>query len=218
MFGKRRRSTTDFKEEIRSHIELETERLIYEGMTAEDARVTAHRVFGNATAAEERFYERNRTIYFEGDDADSCFRVRSGTVRLCKVTEDGRRQIAAFLTAGDLFGWAEGSAYVFSAEAVTDVTVEKFQRCRVDRAAMEDPAMGHRILAIVARQLACARQHVVLLGRMTACERIATFLLDLARRQRRPGADDRTIELAMNRRDLADARPHTGCGTYQRCG
>src|SRR5262245_34273584 len=54
-------------------------------------------------------YQRNRSIYFEGDDAENCFRVRTGTVRLCKVTEDGRRQIAAFLTAGDLFGWTEGS-------------------------------------------------------------------------------------------------------------
>src|ERR1051325_2005000 len=61
-------------------------------------------------------FEKNRTIYFEGDESAHYYKVRSGTVRLCKVTEDGRRQIAAFLTAGDLFGWTDQDAYNFSAE------------------------------------------------------------------------------------------------------
>jgi CRP-like cAMP-binding protein len=149
-------------------------------------------------------YDRNRTIYFEGDEAEHCFRVRSGTVRLCKVTEDGRRQIAAFLMAGDLFGWVEEGEYTFSAEAVTDAKIEKFQRSRIDRAMAQDPALGRRIMAVLSSQLACAHQHVVLLGRMTAYERVATFLLDLARRRRPAARDSRNVELAMSRRDLAD--------------
>ncbi len=149
-------------------------------------------------------YRRNQTIYFEGDEAEHCFRVRSGTVRLCKVTEDGRRQIAAFLTAGELFGWAEEGEYSFSAEAVTDAKVEKFQRRRIDRATTDDSALGRRIMGVLSSQLACAHQHVVLLGRMTACERVANFLVDLARRRRQSSLDDRNVELAMNRRDLAD--------------
>src|SRR6476660_9489000 len=64
MFRKNRRGA-DFKEEIRSHIQLETDRLIGEGMTPEDAEVAAHRTFGNVTAAEERFYESNRTMWLE---------------------------------------------------------------------------------------------------------------------------------------------------------
>lgn len=149
-------------------------------------------------------YERNQTIYFEGDEAEHCFRVRSGAVRLCKVTEDGRRQIAAFLTAGDLFGWVENGEYSFSAEAVTDAKVEKFQRSRIDRAMTEDRALGRRIMAMLSSQLACAHQHVVLLGRLTAYERVATFLLDLARRRRQSRPDDGIVEVPMNRRDLAD--------------
>jgi CRP/FNR family transcriptional regulator, nitrogen fixation regulation protein len=148
-------------------------------------------------------YKREQAIYFEGDEAENCYRVRSGTVRLCKVTEDGRRQIAAFLTAGDFFGWDEGE-YGFSAEAVTDAKVEKFQRRRIDRAMTDDPALGRRIMAVLSGQLSCAHQHVMLLGRMTAYERVATFLLDLAGRRRQSPEGDRTVELAMNRRDLAD--------------
>ncbi len=144
--------------------------------------------------------EKNRTIYFEGDEAEHCYRVRSGTVRLCKVTEDGRRQIAAFLTEGDLFGWTDQDFYHYSAEAVTDVTLETFSRARVDEAAKSNPSLGRRILALLSDQLASAHDHLLLLGRMTAAERIASFLLDLERRQR----NGRSIALAMCRKDVAD--------------
>lgn len=147
-------------------------------------------------------FEKNRTIYFEGDEAAHYFKVRSGTVRLCKVTEDGRRQIAAFLTAGDLFGWTDQDAYNFSAEAVTDVTIERFGRARIEDTVRASPSLGRRILALISGQLASAHEHLLLLGRMTASERVAVFLLDLGRRQH--AAAGAAIDLAMNRKDVAD--------------
>jgi CRP-like cAMP-binding protein len=149
-------------------------------------------------------YERNRTIYFEGDEAAHYFKVRSGTVRLCKVTEDGRRQIAAFLTEGDLFGWTDQDNYNFSAEAVTDVTVEKFSRARIEESVKANPSMGRRVLALLSNQLASAHEHLLLLGRMTASERVATFLLELVRRQRNGNGAGASVELAMSRKDVAD--------------
>src|SRR5262245_62379866 len=74
------RARRDFKEDIRSHLELETERLISEGMTPADARVAAHRLFGNVTAAEERFYESNRVMWFD----DLCRDVRYSLRGLAK--------------------------------------------------------------------------------------------------------------------------------------
>lgn len=149
-------------------------------------------------------FEKNRTIYFEGDAAEHYFRVHAGTVRLCKVTEDGRRQIAAFLTAGDLFGWTDLEFYNFSAEAVTDVAVEKLSRARIEEAVKANPALGRRVLTLLSTQLASAHDHLLLLGRMTAAERIATFLLDLVRRQQSGNGAGASIELAMNRKDVAD--------------
>jgi CRP-like cAMP-binding protein len=145
-------------------------------------------------------FEKNRTIYFEGDESQHYYKVRSGTVRLCKVTEDGRRQIAAFLTAGDLFGWTDQDVYSFCAEAVTDVTVEKFSRARVEESVKANPSMGRRVLGLLSTQLASAHEHLLLLGRMTASERIASFLLELGRRQHTIAS----IELPMNRKDVAD--------------
>jgi hypothetical protein len=65
MWFRRKRSREDFSEEIRAHIELEAERLTNEGMTPKDARSTAVRRFGSTVAAEERFYEWKRILWFD---------------------------------------------------------------------------------------------------------------------------------------------------------
>ena len=72
MFWNRRRTSSDFSDEIRSHIELQTQQLINEGMTPEAARVKAQRLFGNVTAVEERFYESNRWMWVD----DLCRDIR----------------------------------------------------------------------------------------------------------------------------------------------
>lgn len=149
-------------------------------------------------------YPKNQTIYYEGDEAEYSFRVLSGTARLCKVTEDGRRQIAAFPTAGDFFGWADQETYNFSAEAVTAVTVEKYVRRRVEEAMRSDPSTSRRVLALLSSQLASAQDHLLLLGRMTAEERVAAFLLEWAKQCGDTRAAKTTVELPMNRRDIAD--------------
>ena len=55
-----RRSQRDFEDEIRSHIELETERLRAQGLSPEDAERAAHRRFGNVGIAEDHFYHAQR--------------------------------------------------------------------------------------------------------------------------------------------------------------
>src|SRR5262245_1644178 len=69
MFWKRRRSRRDFTEEIQSHIDIETERLIEEGLSPADAEGAARRTFGNVTASQERFYESQRTALWLDDFA-----------------------------------------------------------------------------------------------------------------------------------------------------
>src|SRR5262245_15811899 len=63
--GSRRRSIDDFSEEIRAHIALETDRLIAEGMSPDEAARLARQQFGNVTAATERFYESGRRLWFD---------------------------------------------------------------------------------------------------------------------------------------------------------
>jgi CRP-like cAMP-binding protein len=147
---------------------------------------------------------RNRAIYFEGDPAEHYYRVVSGTVRICKETEDGRRQIASFPAAGNLFGWAGRTHHGYSAEAVTDVTLLRWHRRTIEAAILADPDAGHRILAILFEQLGEAQTHLLLLGRMRATERVAAFLLARAERYRREGFQGGRVPLPMCRKDIAD--------------
>src|SRR5437867_3531186 len=66
---KRRRSQADFSQEVESHIEIETERLIGEGLPPDEARAAARRAFGNVTASRERFYESQRNLHWLDDFA-----------------------------------------------------------------------------------------------------------------------------------------------------
>src|SRR5271170_703835 len=79
-----------------------------------------------------RSFARDAEIYAEGDHSDCWFKVLSGTVRICKLMADGRRHIAEFCFAGDSFGLDGEGARAFSAEAVGDVVVMRFQRAATE--------------------------------------------------------------------------------------
>lgn len=140
------------------------------------------------------------TFIDEGDPALHVFTVTSGTVKLFKSLPDGRRQIIGFLVPGDIFGFVPGGVHTASAEAVDAVTLCRFPRRRLEQIFMEFPGMERQLLDLVAQELAVAQQQMVLLGRKTAPERLASFLLALAQRQ---GKDDQA-ELPMTRTDIAD--------------
>jgi hypothetical protein len=73
---RRKRKHSDFDAEITAHLDLETDRLIAEGMSPEDARYRAQRTFGNTTSARERFYESGRVLWFDQLTQDLHFAVR----------------------------------------------------------------------------------------------------------------------------------------------
>src|SRR5271169_2303046 len=72
----RRRAESDFSAEIQAHIALEAERLRSEGLSQADAEATARRAFGNPTAAEERFYESGRWMWWDQVSRDSQYALR----------------------------------------------------------------------------------------------------------------------------------------------
>jgi CRP/FNR family transcriptional regulator, nitrogen fixation regulation protein len=147
-----------------------------------------------------RRYESGEEIFCEGDPAGAFYRVESGVVRTSKLLNDGRRQIDAFHLAGDIFGMERGWAHRFSAEAVGEATVVAIQRASLEDMAASEGALAQEVLASTMRLLERAQDHLVLLGRKTAMEKIATFLLDMAERS---AAGD-TVELPMSRSDIAD--------------
>lgn len=157
-----------------------------------------------AEAAREVKIEANHTIYFEGDEAQYCYKVVSGTVRLSKITDDGRRQIAAFVGRGGFFGWTGSDAHNYAAEAVTNVVLARYSCARIDEAVATNPKFGRRLLGHITSQLLAAQEHLLVLGRKTAGERLATFLLDLVCRGQEKAPQKCRVVLPMSRGDIAD--------------
>jgi CRP/FNR family nitrogen fixation transcriptional regulator len=147
-----------------------------------------------------RSFARDDEIYAEGDRADCWFKVVSGTVRICKLMADGRRHIAEFFYAGDSFGLDGAAERAFAAEAVGDVIVMRFNRAATERLIDERPELARRMCNMTLRSLAHAQARLLLLGRMTAPERVATFLMELAERR----DAQRTLDVPMSRNDIAD--------------
>jgi len=147
-------------------------------------------------------FGRGETIFGEGDQLQCSYRIVSGAVRLSRVTEDGRRQIVEFRSAGDFVGFEWESHYALSAEAVRDVVAVRYMRTRVDRMIEERPDMREGIVALIRNELKAAHEHLITLGCQSARERVANFLLQLARKA---GArDGDTLELELGRQDMAD--------------
>lgn len=154
----------------------------------------------SAPVGGRRNFAKGEELFAEGEAADFFYRMVSGTVRVCKLLSDGRRQIEAFELPGDIFGLESGAEHRFTAEAVEDTVVLVFRRGRFATLVHENPAFGDQVMSSVMQSLERAQEHMVLLGRKTAQEKIATFLLDMSRRL--AGAD--RIELPMQRMDIAD--------------
>jgi CRP/FNR family transcriptional regulator, nitrogen fixation regulation protein len=147
-----------------------------------------------------RSFARNEEIFAEGDATDCWFKVISGTVRLSKLLADGRRHVGEFYFAGDCFGLDNMPERLFSAEAVSDAIVMRYPRAATERLIDNDPSLLRSLRDMTLRDLANAQIRMLLLGRLSAPERVARFLLDLC--ERRDAA--RNLDLPMSRNDIAD--------------
>jgi CRP/FNR family nitrogen fixation transcriptional regulator len=145
-------------------------------------------------------YRRGSEIFGEAEPADRLYQVKSGAVRTFKLLPDGRRQIGDFHLAGDIFGVESGDAYRFTAEAIVDTRVAIARRETVFCISKENTLPAGDLLKLVARNLEHAENHVLLLGRQNALEKIAFFLTEMDRRLRSP----ELLMLPMRRRDIAD--------------
>lgn len=148
---------------------------------------------------------KGQTLVEAGDPVGYIFKVLSGALRAVRLLADGRRHVASFHVAGDFVGLADGETCNHSIEALGDARLMRYNRASFDAMLDRDPGAGRRIFDIMRKQLAAAQDRLLLLGRKTAAERLASFLLTLAdRAAAENGADSCEIELPMNRSDMAD--------------
>jgi CRP/FNR family transcriptional regulator, nitrogen fixation regulation protein len=145
-------------------------------------------------------YARNVEIFGEGEPAEYLYKVVSGSVRSCKLLDDGRRQVTGFYMVGEVFGLELDEDHHFSAEAINDAVVLVVKRSTIIGLAARDIDIARQLWAMTARELQRVQDHMLVLGCMNAKQRVATFLLHMALRS--SGEDE--VELPMSRQDIAD--------------
>jgi CRP/FNR family nitrogen fixation transcriptional regulator len=144
-------------------------------------------------------FGRNSEIYAEGEKARHVYKVLSGVVRVSKLLPDGRRQISAFHFPGDTFGFEADDIHSASAEAVVPVKVVPLNWQSLASHDMPESLM-RELFALTMIGLRRSQEHLLLLGRKNALERVAAFLLEMASR----AGDASVLDLAMPRHDIAD--------------
>lgn len=143
-------------------------------------------------------YAKDEEIFAQDEDADLVHLVVAGAVRTTRLLSDGRRQVGAFYYPGDLVGLETHAIHRFSAEAICPSTVLVVRRSAL-RTAVGEGHLERAIWEAARRELERTQEHLLLLGRKTACEKVASFLMNLAQRE----ASDR-VQLPMSRQDMAD--------------
>ena len=143
-------------------------------------------------------------IIDEGEVAGSLFNVTGGAVKLYKLLPDGRRQITGFLFPGDFLGIALNDTYAYSAEAVNQVKLCRFPSQKLEDLLAQFPHMEKRLLGMASNELVQAQEHMLLLGRKSAKEKVCSFLLALSRRAEKRGESASPIAVPMSRADIGD--------------
>nr|WP_237684143.1 helix-turn-helix domain-containing protein [Pseudaminobacter soli] len=147
----------------------------------------------DGTAQPACFYPAGAEIYGQGEKVDGIYQVEFGCVRVYRLLSDGRRQISAFHMGGEVFGFEVDGTHHFFAEAVSATGVRVIKLTAVGDA-------SQAILPLVLQGLVRAQEHLLVLGRQNAVERVAAFLMDMAERQ--GGLE--VFDLPMSRSDIAD--------------
>jgi CRP/FNR family nitrogen fixation transcriptional regulator len=145
-------------------------------------------------------FKRNAAVFNQGDSARHVYKVISGAIRTCRVLVDGRRQIADFYLPGDFFGLDWQGEHGFTAEAIADAVVVSYPRAQLELIAETQVAVQKLLMSLLCKGLSATQNHVVMLGRQTAQERLAWFLLSIMGRS----DDDANLDLPMSRLDVAD--------------
>ena len=149
-------------------------------------------------------FEAGQPINWRGDDLAHFSSIVSGIATLTRTMEDGRTQMVGLLLPSDFIGRPGRDEVEFDVTAVTDVTLCRFERRPFESLVAEVPHISQRMMEMALDELQAAREWMVLLGRKTAREKIATFLEMIVRRSSAPGERVHHYALPLTREEIAD--------------
>lgn len=162
------------------------------------------------TIARRRKLEPGESLMWEGEDSILVANVIEGVLKLSTGTEDGREQIVGVVYPSDFIGRPFGSTSGHGVTALTPATVCVFARRDFDAFAREHPSLEHKLLQRTLAELDRTRRWMLLLGRKSASEKLATFLLEMSERLVDPSCGDapdvplKRFALPFSRQQVAD--------------
>jgi CRP/FNR family transcriptional regulator len=145
-----------------------------------------------------------QTVFAQEELTTSFYNLLEGVMRLYKLLPDGRRQIVGFALPGDFLGMTSSARHSFSADAIGPVAICRFSKVSFARFIEDKPHLLRRINELAVRELSQAQDHMVLLGRRSAEEKVAAFLLGWRDRLGQFLSPAKTLPLPMSRQDIAD--------------
>ena len=155
-----------------------------------------------------RNYEAGQTIVWAGDKMDFVASVVHGVAALSQTMEDGRRQMVGLLLPSDFIGRPNRDHASYDVTATTDVQLCCFRRVPFQEMLVNTPHVSQRLLEMTLDELDAAREWMLLLGRKTAREKIASFLSIIARRdatlQSQVTSGRVAFDLPLTREAMAD--------------
>ena len=155
-----------------------------------------------------RSFQAGQTIIWSGDRMDFVGSVVSGIASLTQTMEDGRRQMVGLLLPSDFVGRPGRPTAAFDVTATTDVVMCCFRKKPFETLIAETPHIAQRLLEMTLDELDAAREWMLLLGRKTAREKIASLISIIARREatlhKRKTAGMLTVDLPLTREEMAD--------------
>jgi CRP/FNR family transcriptional regulator len=154
--------------------------------------------------AQPMTYAARATIFTVEEPADYLFNVTSGALRFYNILPDGRRQIVGFALPGDFVGLGLAEVHGFSADTIGETELCRFSRRAFTELVERKPHLLRRMLELATYELNIAQDHMMLLGRQTAEERVVSFLLRMSDRWARILGPSATVPLPMGRQDIAD--------------
>ena len=144
-------------------------------------------------------------VFHEGDPARRVFMLTLGSLKIYTLLGDGRRQVTGFMFPGDFLGISVEGEYAFTIEALQQSELWWFSREAFDSFIETHPSIKRELYRMAAHELAAAQRQIVLLGRKNAAERLASFFLELLKREQTiAGSMAQSFDLPMSRLDIAD--------------
>jgi CRP-like cAMP-binding protein len=120
-----------------------------------------------------RRFERHIHLFRQGDDATRIYELIGGEVMLYKLLPDGRRQVVELIGPGDVFGVSAVPVYECSAETLIPGAAVVHDRASVE----QSPELSRFLSARLQAQFCAMHEHAMLLGRKSALERVASFVM-----------------------------------------